>query len=141
MPSRWGQGESALTATNSQHVFRSVAVDSTTGAYRWYAVVLQVGARQYNSPPLSCSRRAGAIMKGARAMREDSEEVIISRLWDNHGKEVGYEQKGVLVRCKGCKWWNKQGNSLQGRCELTHAYPTGAWYCADGARKEEQGNG
>ena len=42
-----------LTASNSQQVFRSVAVDSTTGAYRWYAIAKQVGARQ--------------IMKGARA--------------------------------------------------------------------------
>ena len=37
-------------------------------------------------------------------MRIDSEEIIVSRIWDNHGKEVGYEQKGVLVRCKDCKW-------------------------------------
>jgi len=37
-------------------------------------------------------------------MSKDSEEVIISRIWDNHGKEVGYEQKGVLVRCKDCKY-------------------------------------
>ena len=43
-----------------------------------------------------------------------------------------------VVRCKDCRWWNKQSDSLQGRCELTHSYPTGAWYCANGARKEEQ---
>ena len=72
-------------------------------------------------------------------MREDTEEVIISRLWDNHGKEVGYEQKGILVRCENCLWWTKQKNSLQGKCRLNqNSYPTGRWYCADGARREEQ---
>ena len=70
-------------------------------------------------------------------MRIDSEEIIVSRIWDNHGKEVGYEQKGVLVRCKDCKWWTKQSNSLQGRCALTKTYPTGRWYCADGAWQEQ----
>lgn len=40
-------------------------------------------------------------------MRTDSREVIISRIWDNNGKEIGYEQKGELVRCKDCKWYDK----------------------------------
>lgn len=49
-------------------------------------------------------------------MREDSEEVIISRIWDNHGKEVGYEQKGVLVRCKDCKWFSQTTLGMDYAC-------------------------
>lgn len=42
-----------------------------------------------------------------------------------------------VVRCKDCEWWTKQEDSLQGRCALMQSYPTGAWYCADGERKEK----
>ena len=42
-----------------------------------------------------------------------------------------------LVRCKDCKWWTKQEDSLQGRCALLQMYPTGTWYCADGERKDK----
>lgn len=44
-----------------------------------------------------------------------------------------------VVRCKDCKWWTKQSDSPQGRCELFHHYPTGGWYCANGRRKNEAG--
>lgn len=44
-----------------------------------------------------------------------------------------------VVRCKNCKWWTKQSDSPQGRCELFHHYPTGGWYCANGRRKNEAG--
>lgn len=47
-----------------------------------------------------------------------------------------YIKQGELVRCKDCKWWTKQKDSIQGRCELSHQYPTGAWYCANGERRE-----
>ena len=38
-----------------------------------------------------------------------------------------------IVQCKDCKWWKKQKDSAQGRCRLLGIYPTGAWYCANGA--------
>lgn len=41
-----------------------------------------------------------------------------------------------VVRCKDCMWWEKQNDSLQGRCALLGSYPTGNWYCANGERKE-----
>ena len=40
-----------------------------------------------------------------------------------------------VVRCKDCKWWTKQSDSPQGRCELFHHYPTGGWYCANGGER------
>lgn len=39
-----------------------------------------------------------------------------------------------VVLCRDCRWWTKQENSLQGRCELAGFYPTGAWFCANGER-------
>ena len=42
-----------------------------------------------------------------------------------------------MVLCKDCKWWTKQSDSPQGRCELFHHYPTGGWYCANGRRENE----
>lgn len=44
-----------------------------------------------------------------------------------------------IVRCQDCKWWTKQSDSPQGRCELFHHYPTGGWYCANGRREDETG--
>lgn len=43
-----------------------------------------------------------------------------------------------VIRCKDCKYWDKQKDSLQGRCILSSNYPTGAWYCANAERKDEQ---
>lgn len=40
------------------------------------------------------------------------------------------------VRCKDCKFWEKQQDSLQGRCCLNNIYPTGYWHCANGERSE-----
>ena len=42
-----------------------------------------------------------------------------------------------VVRCGDCKWWEKQTDSAQGRCYLANFYPTGAWYCANGERRED----
>ena len=64
-------------------------------------------------------------------MRQDSEEVIISRIWDNHGKEVGYEQKGVLVRCKDCMYKERE------RCGLTKYTVREYDFCSYGERKEK----
>lgn len=41
-----------------------------------------------------------------------------------------------IIHCKDCKWWEKQKDSLQGRCELMQMYPTGAWYCGNARRIE-----
>lgn len=38
-----------------------------------------------------------------------------------------------ILKCKDCDWWDKQDDSLQGRCAIYGFYPTGYWYCA-GAR-------
>ncbi len=43
-----------------------------------------------------------------------------------------------MVRCNGCEYWQKQSDSLQGRCALTKNYPTGDWFCANGKRKNEK---
>lgn len=37
-----------------------------------------------------------------------------------------------VVRCENCRWWKKQADSAQGRCQLAGNYPTGKWYCGDG---------
>lgn len=41
-----------------------------------------------------------------------------------------------VVRCKDCRFWTKQNDSLQGRCLLSENYPTREWYCANGERKD-----
>lgn len=44
-----------------------------------------------------------------------------------------------IVRCKDCKYWEKQKDSAKGCCLLSGNYPTGGWYCADGKRRDEGG--
>lgn len=36
-----------------------------------------------------------------------------------------------IIRCKDCEWWEKQKDSLQGRCALMQMYPTGQWFCGN----------
>ena len=43
-----------------------------------------------------------------------------------------------LVKCGECKWWTKQADSIQGRCELLKMYPTSAWYCGNGERRADE---
>lgn len=43
-----------------------------------------------------------------------------------------------VVRCRECVHWEKQVDSMQGRCELLQQYPTGGWYCANGERKADE---
>lgn len=43
-----------------------------------------------------------------------------------------------LVRCEECKWWTKQADSIQGRCELLKMYPSSAWYCGNGKRRTDE---
>ena len=48
-----------------------------------------------------------------------------------------HSTRGKLIRCKNCKWWNKQGKaSTEGRCELFKIYPTENWYCANGKERQ-----
>ena len=44
----------------------------------------------------------------------------------------------TVVRCKDCKWWTKQEESIQGRCALAGIYPTGGWYCGNGKREDNE---
>lgn len=39
-----------------------------------------------------------------------------------------------LVKCEDCLYWEKQKDSLQGKCCLFGNYPTGKWFCANGRR-------
>ena len=41
------------------------------------------------------------------------------------------EESPQVIRCRDCGWWEKQADSLQGRCSLLGIYPTGSWYCAN----------
>lgn len=46
-----------------------------------------------------------------------------------------------VVRCKDCEYWDKQSDSIQGKCTLFvdyPFYPTGSWYCANSERKENE---
>ena len=45
-----------------------------------------------------------------------------------------------VVRCKDCKYWEKQKDPAQGRCILSRNYPTSAWFCANGERKDDAEN-
>lgn len=66
----------------------------------------------------------------------DSEEVIISRIWDDHGKEVGYEQKGVLVRCKDCKHNLIPPDHGNACCDRFYGMTDQMGFCSYGERKE-----
>lgn len=44
-------------------------------------------------------------------------------------------QQAEIIHCEDCEWWEKQKDSLQGRCELMQMYPTGAWYCGNAQRR------
>ena len=41
-----------------------------------------------------------------------------------------------VIRCKNCEWWEKQKDSVQGRCELMQMYPAGGWFCGNARRRE-----
>ena len=70
-------------------------------------------------------------------MRIDTKEVIVARIWDNKGKEVGYEERGELVRCKDCKYWHPELNfcSRWGNIDDDDINPHG--YCDRADRKKE----
>lgn len=43
-----------------------------------------------------------------------------------------------LIRCKDCKMWTKQKDSIQGRCACFGTYPTGSFYCANAEWREDE---
>lgn len=43
-----------------------------------------------------------------------------------------------IVHCEECEWWQKQDDSLQGRCAKYGFYPTGRYFCAGGERRENK---
>ena len=53
-------------------------------------------------------------------------------------EEAPEEDVIEIVRCKDCEWWTKQEYSAQGRCTLMGIYPTGAWYCGNGRRTNNE---
>ena len=57
---------------------------------------------------------------------------IMLRIKDTSAADVA-----EVVRCKDCKFWEKQQDSLQGWCCLNNIYPTGYWYCGNGERREK----
>lgn len=67
-----------------------------------------------------------------------TKQEIINYMYDNHVQgdfkieEMAEDlSQPEIIRCKDCKWWDKQEMSLQGRCGLFQMYPTGEWYCGN----------
>ena len=98
---------------------------------------------EYNEAWQDALDRAEGLIFNLPSAQPDDEE---ANYW--HEKANSYEQTLVrlsqsiaeqpeIIRCKDCKWWAKQKDSLQGRCELMKMYPTGGWFCAN-ARKERR---
>ena len=65
----------------------------------------------------------------------DYYEAVVEELCRKHTEEI--ESMPDIVRCKECKWWTKQSDSIQGQCALSSSYPTGGWFCANGEREGE----
>lgn len=56
---------------------------------------------------------------------------------ENEALDMAIEAlKTDIVRCEECEWWQKQDDSLQGRCAKYGFYPTGKYFCAGGERGE-----
>jgi len=56
---------------------------------------------------------------------------------DRKGLKIVVE-KTELILCKDCQYWEKQKNSLQGRCCLLQMYPKGEWFCGNAQKKEDK---
>ena len=55
----------------------------------------------------------------------------------SHRAKIAIANGTPFLRCKDCKFWTKEKNSLQGYCHMGKGYPTGEWYCGN-ARKEDE---
>ena len=58
-------------------------------------------------------------------------------IWAERKKKKVEPDLVAVVRCKDCRYWTKQKDSSQGRCDMYGKYPTGGWYCANGDRREQ----
>lgn len=47
-------------------------------------------------------------------------------------------EQSEIIHCKDCEWWEKQKDSIQGRCELMQMYPTGEWLCGNAKRRTDE---
>ena len=75
-------------------------------------------------------KETGAYSKGRNA----GLRIAMSAVMNNDALPAANVRSVVL--CRDCKWWTKQEESLQGRCDLLQIYPTGTWFCANGKREE-----
>lgn len=41
-----------------------------------------------------------------------------------------------VIRCRDCKWWEKEDKSLQGRCALLQMRPSSGWFCGNAQKKD-----
>lgn len=62
-----------------------------------------------------------------------SEGMLCTEWWwvENIVNQIPTADVIEVVRCKDCEWWEKQKDSLQGRCDLMQMYPTGEWFCGN----------
>lgn len=80
-------------------------------------------------------------------------EIIYEAIKDSDGVDCCIK-RGEIVRCKDCKWWDKDDNYSYGYCmAMKHGYMSANWeigihrkykgdfYCADGVRAERREDG
>lgn len=72
-----------------------------------------------------------------KALADEYDECEFKKYAEGLFKDIPPADVAPVVRCADCKWWTKQEASCQGRCALFGIYPTGAWYCANGAKMDE----
>lgn len=73
----------------------------------------------------------------ALCLEIDKGELRKALLYDRQQYEKGYaDGKATVIRCKDCKHWNPEENSIHGICKLQGVHYTGSWFCGDASRKE-----
>ena len=73
-------------------------------------------------------------MTGEEAIQK--RDIIVTQFINELGVTIETNTK-PLIHCQDCIYWTKQSNSLQGRCAISGSYPTGAWYCANAVRRDD----
>lgn len=71
---------------------------------------------------------------------------LIGMVEDNHESDydtalkIGIDaiESKKIIRCKDCRFWAKEKDSLQGRCFLGKGYPTRSYFCGSAQRKDEE---
>lgn len=76
------------------------------------------------------------VMRGIRSGKDATTKAIdcVKRIIADNIRQLPSVQPEI-VRCKDCKFWAKQENSMQGRCALLQIYPTGEWFCGNASRE------